>query len=441
MLAAPVPGQGNGPVVMVGEQPAEVIVRPSAPGVEAGAPLRPEEQKRVNEAIGRGVAYLRRSQHDNGSFGDGIAVKSSWSVGHAALSGLTLLECGTPPADPAVLKAARFVRFSTARLNRTYEISLALLFLDRLGDPQDHRVIRSLALRLAVAQNARGGWSYTCPILGIAQETKLMQYLQQQKLRKDPKKGTAKKPSAEGGGAIYPYDGDNSNTQFALLALWAAQRHELPLEYTLARVEERFRSSQLPSGGWGYSLRRSVVDRPYGSMICVGLLALAVGRVSAAGGSEPGPALGPAKVEDEGINRGLRALGIYLVAPADADLPRSASSWGEKGTVNLYFLWSVERVGVLCDLKTIGGKDWYRWGLQHLLPAQKPNGSWVGRGSGGSPVADTCMALLFLKRADLLPGLRERLQMRLAITDPGPASPGERQQRSKSPGESPGARP
>jgi hypothetical protein len=92
--------------------------------------------------------------------------------------------------------------------------------------------------------------------------------------------------------------------------------------------------------------------------------------------------------------------------------------------VNLYFLWSVERVGVLCDVKTIGGIDWYRWGVKHLLPAQRADGSWFG-GVTGSPTSDTCFALLFLKRANLLPGLAKELRQRVAIRDPGPASLGD----------------
>jgi hypothetical protein len=118
-------------------------------------------------------------------------------------------------------------------------------------------------------------------------------------------------------------------------------------------------------------------------------------------------------------------------------------SLGPKGALNLYFLWSVERVGVLLNLKTIGGKDWYRWGVDLLLPAQKEDGSWVGRGNGISPVIDTSMALLFLKRSDLLPDLRETLGKRLKITDPGldkAISPGEKSKPKtgsdkKSPGE------
>src|SRR5262249_438165 len=152
-----------------------------------------------------------------------------------------------------------------------------------------------------------------------------------------------------------------------------------------------------------------------------GLLGLALGR--GWGGEEPAGEKTPdrPKTEDKGITEALRALGALLDDPAD-----KMSQLGQeitKGAVNLYYLWSVERVGVLCGLKTIGGKDWYKWGVKHLLPAQKEDGSWFTRGYlGSSPTIDTCFALLFLKRADLLPGLRERLQQRLAITDPGPTS-------------------
>ena len=114
-----------------------------------------------------------------------------------------------------------------------------------------------------------------------------------------------------------------------------------------------------------------------------------------------------------------------MADPTDTRGVASGKEWGAKGAPNLYFLWSVERVGVLCNLKTIGGKDWYPWGVDLLLPAQRADGSWLGTGNGGAPVIDTSMALLFLKRSDLLPDLRERLQKRLIITDPG-LSPGEK---------------
>jgi len=181
---------------------------------------------------------------------------------------------------------------------------------------------------------------------------------------------------------------DNSNTQFAILALWIARKQKLPLDYTFAQVERRFRSAQYPDG-WGYTLLLGA-GRGYGSMTCVGLLGLAVGRGYA-------PEM-PATVdrnkllpsEDKGITGGLLALGSYLQDPTDKRSWGAPSpSWGPKGALNLYFLWSVERVGVLLNLKTIGGMEWYPWGVDLLLAAQKKDGSWIGRGNGGSPVIDT----------------------------------------------------
>src|SRR5205085_12039207 len=59
---------------------------------------------------------------------------------------------------------------------------------------------------------------------------------------------------------------------------------------------------------------------------------------------------------------------------------------------NLYFLWSVERVGVLYDLPTIGNKDWYRWGAEILLANQMSAGNWDnGSYHGASPTIDTCL--------------------------------------------------
>src|SRR5260370_24477 len=49
---------------------------------------------------------------------------------------------------------------------------------------------------------------------------------------------------------FYREGGDNSNTQFALLALWAARNQKLPLDPTLQLVVRRFRNSQTANGSW-----------------------------------------------------------------------------------------------------------------------------------------------------------------------------------------------
>ena len=82
-------------------------------------------------------------------------------------------------------------------------------------------------------------------------------------------------------------------------------------------------------------------------------------------------------------------------------------------SINLYFLWTVECVGVLYNARTLGDKDWYRWGVELLLEAQHDNGSWHEGGYPGgeiSPTLDTCLALLFLRRANLASDLTRKLE-------------------------------
>jgi hypothetical protein len=72
----------------------------------------------------------------------------------------------------------------------------------------------------------------------------------------------------------------------------------------------------------------------------------------------------------------------------------------------LYFLWSLERV---CMVYGWDEKekwwDWYGWGSEILLKAQRQDGSWsyeYGR------AVDTSFALLFLRRANLLGDLTKK---------------------------------
>src|SRR5205814_1064799 len=83
--------------------------------------------------------------------------------------------------------------------------------------------------------------------------------------------------------SVFPV-GDNSNTQFAVLALWAARRHGIPVENALSRTTLRFRNSQNGDGGWGYRPEGSGLTAGLGfggstpSMICAGLLGVALGH-------------------------------------------------------------------------------------------------------------------------------------------------------------------
>ncbi len=88
---------------------------------------------------------------------------------------------------------------------------------------------------------------------------------------------------------------------------------------------------------------------------------------------------------------------------------------------NLYFLWSLERVGVIYGLETIGKHDWYTWGSDALVDSQNDNGSWAGQHyPGGTEELSTCFALLFLSRANVARDLSMTLKGK--FQDPGIAT-------------------
>jgi hypothetical protein len=194
---------------------------------------------------------------------------------------------------------------------------------------------------------------------------------------------------------------DNSNTQFAMLALWAAHRHGVAVERSLLLADQRFAQTQLRDGSWAYHVD---MKRGTPSMTCVGLLGLAVGHGALLRTAKPGGV-----VEDRAIRKGLDALSEWIDVAGNPD---------DGGSLNLYKLWSIERVCVLYGLSTIAGKDWYGWGAKRLLREQDPNGSWHGGGYPGSTtMVDTSFALLFLRRSNLVQDLTDRLQLQMPIRD------------------------
>jgi hypothetical protein len=196
---------------------------------------------------------------------------------------------------------------------------------------------------------------------------------------------------------------DNSNTQFAMLALWAARRHGIPLEPTFQLLAERFERSQQDDGWWLY---RSGQRGPTRSMIGVGLLGLAIGRglkLPTRGAIKPG-------ADDILVLKGLTALSLVIGSPTGQ----------MKNTVPLqdyYFLWTVERVAMLFDLPSIGDKEWYRWGAEILVTNQEPGGEWFKAANIGpfewqtnyGPAMNTAFALLFLKHSHPMKELTPKL--------------------------------
>ncbi len=421
--------------------------------------LPPMNQAIVEESIARGIEFIKATQNDDGTWGDG-----GHAVGYTALTGIALIESGVRINDRTISRAAEYVRSKASTLSDTYQISLTIIFLDRLKDPKrDDPTIQILAARLMAGQTATGGWAYqvsgdprgprvsdpeaiqmiaalkkmTPPPaiqsvsyrerpsrLGLCikqseeiivkpsqaavdaadyEKTRttvvknLTPSLKNRVVFQDPAKYDSLDPEDKKD-LIKKEAGDNSNTHFAIIGLWTARRHGVPTERTFALVAKRFRTSQdASSGGWGYAY-------PTGStqaMTCVGLLGLACGNAL---GVDP---LAGRPEQDQAILKSLSFLAKNVGMPTGQykDRPKVKDIGG------LYYLWALERIAVLYDITTLDKKDWYRWGAEILIADQQQNGSWKDGGVAGGdvPIVDTALAILFLKRANLTPDLSKRL--------------------------------
>jgi hypothetical protein len=428
------------------------------------------EEEQIKTAIAKAVQFLKTNYRTGGA-GPRIATpgpEMPVNEGPMALSGIALLEAKVKTDDPVIIDIAGKVRNASINQTRTYHLALDIIFLDKLGVKADTILVQSMAARLILGQTAEGGWSYNCPGLDSAEKRRLTgavtdailngsnagkqvglelesrpeldpvirdmlinrQHIDRENLP-DKWPGSAK------------YD-DNSNTQFALLALWSARRHGVPVEPSLQRVERRFRLTQI-NGGWCYQPYLKLEPTP--SMTCAGLLGLAVssgvrgerilksrgtldsnGKIKINSPNKELPKSIPNPLNDPAVragiaflsgamtvNRGsgLRAPGVSSgpggpgpAPPGESDKDGVPPQTGELRE-DLYFLWSLERVCVVFGLTKVGPIDWHAWGREWLLKHQKRNGAWEAR---TGEVPDTSFGLMFLLQANIVRDLTRVLK-------------------------------
>src|ERR1019366_4103116 len=113
--------------------------------------------KIVQPAVDKGVAYLKKSVPGLGAH----------RAGYLGLIGLTLLECGVPPDDPAILQIAAYIRGWAPHpgMQQIYDLAPSLFFLNRWDesrplDEKDRKMARSFALRIIAGQLGHGIWGY-----------------------------------------------------------------------------------------------------------------------------------------------------------------------------------------------------------------------------------------------------------------------------------------
>ncbi len=365
-------------------------------------PGSPAFRRRVREAIERGEFWL--------------AGRRNLSYGRAALALLALLKSNPDRDTPGIRALLRRVR--EERPPQTYEIGVAIQALEALYEPPNEM------------QQIREGL--------IPGPGKRNLPEKDRKLLEDWLTALLANRSRSGGDRWrFHYQGDegfdNSNTQFAVLGLQAAERcglkvpkeawvglgrhflrEQLPADREEIRLSittykeladgkgekarTRARGRKLKPRGFNYrkperttGTRRRAAPRilpAYGSMTCAGVTCLAIVQ----------DALNRAKTKDgrllgkidEARRRGL----AWLLAHYDVrHNPFREKAW------YYYYLYSLERTCELSGIARLGPFDWYFDGAMQLLLLQGRSGAWNSKGSSRGGVVDTSFALLFLKRS------------------------------------------
>jgi hypothetical protein len=396
------PGRWCG--LAVGVLAALVGVRAAAAQADAGDKEKVVDaklQERINRAVDRGVKYYKTSQNPQ----TGLWRFTNHDVGASTLVAWALLESGVPANDPVIQRAAAAIRQAFPNERRVYELSLDIFFFDKLGEPEDIPLIEAAAVRLMGAQAKDGEWTYTTSIFDVAaaEQARLTRLIASRRgggaPAKLPRVWAQLDPNVQrecvrlhNRLAITNPVGDNSNTQFAMIALWVARKYGLPVEPYLARTGQRFFNSQQDDGSWFYTTTFNMPVRPPDqhtpAMTCAGLLGLFIGAANQ-NAARPDKNFRTRVLQWERVQRGFKYLAAVMHGlsgkPADKN--------------HFYLLWSLERVGMAYDTKLISGVDWYQWAATWLVDRQKEGGNWT---DGGFQDCDGAFALLVLKRVNVL---------------------------------------
>lgn len=231
-----------------------------------------------------------------------------------------------------------------------------------------------------------------------------------------------------GNGAYgYPHDkdGDVSQTQYAMLAIWTLDRNGLPLEYNrvvttiqwLLRVQDT-------NGGWPYKGKDPGLGKPRQTQAKVDMsMALAGGSSILIAGdalrlwgetvddADPGiPGLPKAiKIYKEDKNVARRKRATMSEAPIKGaiqlmDVWRKKHPYKRTSMIDWYYyqIYTLERYESFVEIANGLPKDnspaWYNQVVDELRLTQDSEGGWTDRSLSRGPVS-TAFALLFLIRS------------------------------------------
>jgi hypothetical protein len=364
------------------------------PGAQAkGDPAK------VDAAVKRGVEHLLQA-HSPAAH-QGIADSDELLL-------WTFLHAGVPEDHPRFQELLR--KMLEGKLERTYEVALQAMVLEELDRAKHQRRIAQCAQFLIDNQPGKGHWGYGVPTTFVDDVPTAVP-------RKSVATGGGSKPKPKGSDPRLLVErrpkpkvvgtvtltkrregadqGDNSNSQYAALGLRAchdagiilpAEGVKLAMKYW---TDSQHLDPKSTARGWCYwcGSRDESAHRAWGSMTAGAVGSLVIYHYIL---NEPW-------MKDEAVLSGLEWLAKNF-SVTNNPLRGDARDPGALRYYS-YYLYALERVGILYGTERLGPHEWYPEGAKVLLDAQAGDGSWSFKSEVDTPVWDTCFAILFLRRA------------------------------------------
>jgi hypothetical protein len=347
----PKPGGGDKPG---GENKPPPVDRPGKPKPSKGS--RKTLDERIDEAIAKGVEYLWDQQKSDGrweQFNQDVGINGrlvkgyfKYPAGNSAIAAYALLESGVSPQNERMAKALEWL--GRQSITKTYSLALRASAWEAANRTTDGKYRDRLVKDARTLMNSTNNGAYGYDVRG----------------KPDKKEIT-----------------DHSNSQYAVLGMWAAQRDtgEIPIKYWQV-VMDYWAKKQKADGSWDYGRSMGHANTPRASMTAAGIATMFVCKDNLAG-SRYATCRGQTEEDTKSIKAGLE----WFEKNFEESLKRVSTWWW-------YYLYCMERVGLASGYKYFGTANWFQTGARMLLSQQRDNGRW------GNGVSDTAFAVLFLVR-------------------------------------------
>lgn len=384
------------------------LLASGAPAQDAKKPVS-LDQTSIDRAIEAGLKYLRTSDSPTSHVGDSDELKL-----------LTFLHGGVPETDPVVEELLK--KCLEKPLTKVYNVALLAMCLEEIDRAKYQGKIAQCGQFLLDNVKANGGFAYgepTAYAIDVPSPSRksVASGGGVKEVGAPPPPGEKVKPAVTNKIRLTKKKegpeqrSDNSNAQYGALGMRACHDAGIvfPKEW-VQKCREFWVLNQHPgekgngrpavaSGGaalgdprgWCYSDGQGGQDCKHGGVPYSSMTAGAVGAVCIYDYM-----LGRDWKKDKVVLDGLAWLDKNWSVTQNVG-PCETARGSENGWL-YYYLYALERTGMLYDTSLIGNHDWYLDGARVLLQAQKTDGSWDAS-HFKKPTWDTCFAVLFLKRA------------------------------------------